>query len=138
MKKTLRLVVLTDFVLYVLQFLVIPQVYDHVFGRGNEGIAVIVITTVLISLVGMLAFADKVVPWLIGLALYAVLTLIYTPLGVYGLGLAGIDLDGLQSYYDSTTRFLGIAVLVIFVLILQLATLGVAKLINHCKTSNIK
>lgn len=121
MKRNLLMVVLTEFVLYAIQFLIIPMIYNNVIGRGNEGIAVLCFTTVLITVTGMLVFLDKISFWLFGILIYTLLIFLYSPKGAYGIGISGIDLDGLKSHYDASNRYLGIAVVVAMVAFLQFA-----------------
>ncbi|HHV29335.1 hypothetical protein [Acetivibrio mesophilus] len=128
MRKALLMVVLSDLVLYVLQFLIIPLIYDNVIGRGNEAIAVLCITTVLITAAGMIVFSDKLRFWLLGALVYALLITLYSPEGAYGIGISGIDLDGLHSYYDASKRYFGIALVVILVTFLQLLVWCLVKL----------
>ena len=121
MKRNLLMVILLEFVLYAIQFLIIPITCNNVIGRGNEGIAVLCFTTVLITVAGMLVFLDKMSFWLFGILIYTLLIFLYSPKGAYGIGISGIDLDGLQSHYDASGRYLGIAVVVAIVAFLQFA-----------------
>jgi len=134
MKRNLLMVVLSEFLLYAIQFLIIPIIYDNVIGRGNEGIVVLCFTTVLITVTGMLVFLDKMSFWLFGILIYTLLIFLYSPKGAYGIGIAGIALDGLQSYYDASGRYLGIALVVAVVAFLQFAVwclIKLFKIIRH-------
>lgn len=133
MKRNLLMVVLSDFVMYVAQFLIIPIFYNNVIGRGNEGIAVLCLTTVLITAAGMLVFLDKMSFWLFGILIYTLLIFLYSPKGAYGIGISGIDLDGLHSHYDASSRYLGIAVVVAIVAFLQFAVWCLIKLLKITK-----
>jgi len=133
MRKAILKVLLSDFILYVLQFLIIPLLYSKVFGRRNEATAVLCITTVIITLIAMIAFSDKMRFWLLGLIFYTTLIFLYAPEGAYGVGLRGLDLDGMHSYYDYSTRYIGIAIVVIWVLILQLLVWCFVKLLKLIK-----
>jgi hypothetical protein len=128
-KNTLVSAVMSDIVLYILQFLIIPLFYANV-RQVNEGALIIIVTTVLVSAIGMFAFTDRIGFWLLGFVLYVVLMIIYTPQGAYRIGITGIDLDGLHSKYDASKRFISIAAVAVGVLILQLGTWGVVKLIK--------
>jgi hypothetical protein len=129
MKKALISVLISDAVLYTLQFLIIPLFYDNI-RQVNEGMAVIVISTILTSGISMFVLTDKLRLWLLGFVLYIALIIVYTPRGAYHIGITGIDLDGLHSYYDASQRTLGIVLVAIAALIAQLTTWGVVKLIK--------
>ncbi len=132
MRKAILKVLLSYFILYVLQFLIFPLFCD-VIGKGTRPIAVLCITTVIITLIGMTAFSDKMRFWLLGLIFYTTLFFLYAPEGAYGVGLRGLDLDGMHSYYDYSTRYIGIAIVVIWVLILQLLVWCFVKLLKLIK-----
>jgi hypothetical protein len=93
------------------------------YETGQGGGWIIAVTTVAISSVGALLFTDWKNPWMIGFALYIVLVLIYLPPEAYGLSVASYD-----------TRRLEIFALLLFVLILQLGTLELIKLIRRPET----
>ncbi|AEV69935.1 hypothetical protein [Acetivibrio clariflavus] len=133
MRKAILKVLLSDFILYVLQFLIIPLLYSKVFGRRNEATAVLCITTVIITLIAMIAFSDKMRFWLLGLVFYTALIFLYSPGDAYGIGLLGIDLDGSHSYYDPSARYIGITVVVILVLLMQLSVWCFVKLLKLIK-----
>jgi hypothetical protein len=128
MKKLLLAPAMADVVLYAIQFILLPQIYDNIIGRGNESIAILCITTVAVTAAVAILFADKIRGWLFGLIIYAVLIALYSPKGAYGIGIIGLDLDGLQSHYDSSERLFGIGVVVLIVLMVQLLTLCLIKL----------
>ena len=140
MKKQFIFVSLLDIIMYILQFLIIPSFYNNVIGRGNESIAVICMTTILISFMGMFWISDKFRLWLLSIIIYMTLIIIYCPEAAYGIGLAGIDLDGLHSYYDVSQRLGGIIILTIGVILLQLISWCLVKLskliISHIKKEN--
>jgi hypothetical protein len=129
MKKALVSAAIFDIALYVLQFLIIPLIYANV-RQANEGAAVVAVTTVIISAAGMLTLTDKIGAWFLGFALYVALMIVYTPEGAYRIGITGVDLDGLHGQYDASKRFFGIAVVAVYVVILQLGTWGMVKLIK--------
>jgi hypothetical protein len=121
MKKAFRSAALFDVALYAVQFLIVPLFYENVLGRSNEAWAILVVTTALFTSIGMFAFSDKPLPWLLGFVLYIGLIALYAPPRAYGIGLTGFDLDGLQSRYSPSDRFFGIAVVGTLVLLLQSA-----------------
>ncbi len=128
MKRTPLIIILLYLILYLLQFLIIPCLYTNVIGRGNEGAVVIFITTTLTTVAGMIVYSDKFRLWLQGIVLYTLLMILYTPEGAYGIGIVGIDLDGLQAYYDESARLFGVFVTVISVILLQFAIWCIIKL----------
>ncbi len=132
-RKTILKVLLSYFILYVLQFLIIPLFYDEIIGGGNEATAVLCITTVIITLIGMIAFSDKLRFWLLGLLFYTALIFLYTPEGAYGIGMWGIDLDGTHSHYEPSARYIVITVVVILVLLIQLSVWCFVKLLKLIK-----
>jgi hypothetical protein len=125
MKKPIIMIMISDVILYVTQFLITPCIYDKVIGRGNEGTAVLIISTTIVTVIGMLLIADRFYFWLISIIPYSMLIILYCPSGAYGIGIVGLDLDGLESYYDASARFLGIFINAIFVVLLQFVIWGI-------------
>lgn len=130
MKNKLLIIALSDVFLYAIQFLITPLICENVIGRGNEAIATLFISTALITLIAMLIFSDKMRLWLIGIVLYATLIVCYSPMGAYGIGIVGLDIDGLQSYYDASERYLTIAIVVALVAFIQFTIWSLVKLIK--------
>ena len=128
MKKTIFIVILFNVCLYIIQFLIIPYLYSDVIGRGHEGMAVLCITTTIVTMIGMITFSNKFSFWLIGIVIYALLIILYSPEGAYGIGITGLDLDGLYAQYNPSARFLGICIVAGLVLFFQFVIWCIIKL----------
>jgi hypothetical protein len=120
-KKSLKIIIMDAF-LYVVQFILIPGGYANVFGHNNEGTIVLFITTVLHMLIGLISLSYVFRYWLISYIFYVALIILYTPPGIYGIGLVGLSLDGMNSHYEASERFLGILVVCTFVLLIKFAS----------------
>ena len=134
MRKELLLVAASDIALYLIQFIIVPLIYSNVIGRSNEGIVVIIISTAIVTIIGMIVLSNKLRFWLVSIVLFALLIILYSPKGAYGIGVTGIDLDGLHSHYDVSARFLGISIIIGLVLFTQFAIWCIIKLVLHLGT----
>lgn len=127
MRRGIELMAVYGF-LYVFLFLLMPLVYPVVYISSNESGVVFIGITVAMVLMAMVAHADKGRWHLLGLSFYGLLMLIYVPPGAYGIGMVGMNLDGMSSFYQAGARYYGIVFVLIFNLIVQLVTWLLVKL----------
>ena len=78
--------------LYVIQYLILPNILQISPYDIAKGLFVVVISTVLLSVLGM-AKSRHFFGWLIGYVAYVVLVFLYHPNNVYGIGTGMFDFD---------------------------------------------
>ena len=131
MKKKDVLYVLGFYIaLYVVQYLIIPNINDNVYDYNSEATTVLLAVSAVAFLLGVLLRSVPYRYWLLGYIFFVVLQIIYTPPGAYGVGTSGYNLDGLTTYYDKDFAFFmmtinGVAVFIVLNLVLLLKTITV-------------
>lgn len=119
--KKIRGVLLLYAVLYMFMFLLVPRLCPLVYHSGNERLFIFVSLTIVYILMAMLAYSDRLLDHLLGLILYACLMLIYTEPGAYGIGMVGLNLDGMSQFFEYSGRYFHILIWLFLTLVLQLA-----------------
>lgn len=74
----------------------------------------------IIIVVEMVCVLDNMKWWLIGDILYLLLIVCYHGKGLYGIGLAGITLDGTQPHYDYIYTLIYIGIIAIYLIVVEL------------------
>jgi hypothetical protein len=133
LQNTLITTLTSEIVLYAVQFLLLPLIYPAVLGRGNEGAVALLLTTTFITAASVIIFSGKIKYWLLSFPAYVLLLFLYTPARAYGIGIVGLDLDGLASRYDHSERIFGIVVVVVIVFFIQLLTYAIIKAVKILK-----
>ncbi|RRD94584.1 hypothetical protein EII17_07310 [Clostridiales bacterium COT073_COT-073] len=131
MKKQLISAILCDIGLYLLQFLLIPAISFKLVTGDHEMIVVLCLTTIIVTMVGVIFFTDRLRHWLLALIIYVLLIFLYSPLYAYDIGVINLTLDGLTARYDPGFRYFGILLIAFLVLFLQSAICLIAKLIRY-------
>jgi len=105
-------------VLYVLHFIISPFVFSGCFPSSNEASLIFIIPALLILVFAIYMVNDRIICWLTADLLYFILIMIYSANGAYGIGMRGMNLDGMHSFYSKDDVFIGalIAVCIIFLL----------------------
>lgn len=115
MKKFLPIIGVQVF-LYLLQFVLFPNLFDKYFPSSNESTWFLIITTAIASIVGMLSFSQNLLHWVLSDVLYTILIFIYAPEGAYGIGMRGLFE---AAHYDPKSKWSGVIILVISVFFIQ-------------------
>ena len=117
--------VVTMTVVYALQFLLLPLLLGAYFpGASNEATAIFWLSAALGLSLGF-RFADqRLLSWLIADAFYLALILLYCAEGAYGIGMRGISLDGMHTYFDPGAVSFGALICFGEVLVIQLILKG--------------
>ncbi len=108
------------FGIYVVQFILFPTLIPIYYPRSTESTFIFVITVIIGSILGICFISGKIKFWLIPDFLYGLLILIYSGKGLYGFGLYGITLDGLQPKYDYLYALISVVILIVFLFIVQI------------------
>ncbi len=85
--------IISQVVLYVLQFLILPSVYYVSPFDILRSSIVVFLSTLVITIIGMSFFSDSFRGWFLGLLLHFALMLVYHPDNVYGIGNGMFDFD---------------------------------------------
>lgn len=117
--KKIHGVLLLYALLYVFMYLLLPRIFPPLYLAGNESLFVFLSLTTVCVLMAMLAYSDKIIHHLLGLGLYGLLMFIYTEPGAYGIGMVGMNLDGMSRFYDVSARYLYILIWLVITLIIQ-------------------
>lgn len=81
--------------LYIVQFLVFPQLFPNYFRTSNEAIGMYWLSMILVLLLGGWFFSNKLRDWFLGDLVYIILPCIYSANGAYGVGY--------ENYYHITS-----------------------------------
>lgn len=120
MRKNLLCVTLVQAVIYVLQYLLFPNLFSNLFPRSNEAFLLFAATLCLVSIIEYVLLNLKLSNIAVGIVVYFLLIAIYCPEGAYGIGLKGLTLDGMQATYSYDLRWGGIFVATIITGIIQI------------------
>ena len=91
--KRLLSPIISQIILYVLQFVILPSVYYVSPFDVLRSSVVILLSTLIVTIVGMSFFSDSLRGWFLGLLLHFVLMLAYHPDNIYGIGNGMFDFD---------------------------------------------
>ena len=120
--------IISTICLYLIQFIVIPMFY---LPSSNEGTFILILSTIIILIIAMLLISDKLRYYLLSDILYIVLLFIYHGKGLYGIGMRGMNLDGMQSFYERKSAPIGILIMAGVVLILQVSAWIILKIFKY-------
>jgi hypothetical protein len=135
-KKSIFTVLITELIIYAVQFRAAPLLFPQYFPSSNEAFGIQAISTAIITLIAVNFSKPKAFHWIFGALLYAALILIYMPPGAYGIGMVGITLDGSQAHYEPDKRYLGILICAAGLLIIQIIVNIIVKLFDKMKKNN--
>ncbi|MEE1504353.1 MAG: hypothetical protein UGF89_08950 [Acutalibacteraceae bacterium] len=134
MKKYVKPIIFI-IVLYVIHFIVSPLVFSDYFPSSNEASLIFIIPALLILVFAIYMVNDRILCWLTADLLYFILIMIYSANGAYGIGMRGMNLDGMHSFYSKDDVFIGalIAVCIIFLLqtLIKLSKIFVLHITNR-------
>ena len=85
----------------------------------------------IVCILGICITGKKLIYWFIGDVSYIILVIIYSNNGAYGIGFKGITLDGLQASFSQSAVYLDACVLLVILLVIQLAIIGLLKIIRR-------
>lgn len=120
--------------LYLVQFIIFPEVFPKYYPRSNEATAVFLIPTVLSAVLGIWCFKVKFTGCLIADSVYCAMICIYNGHGHYGIGLRGIFLDGAKPVYSFGYALVSIMIIFILLVIFQALIYGLYGLFLKIKT----
>ncbi len=118
-------------VLYVIQFIFAPLLFPRFFPRSNEAYAIFAVTLLIVTAIGFWKINDKLLPWVCADIVYFVLILIYPGKGAYGIGMRGIDLDGVTASFSRDVVFLGALLALAAVVLIHMITKAACSLIQN-------
>jgi len=113
--------------MYILQFVVFPFFFDDFFPQSNESTIFIAITSLIIFIGEMIFITDNLFILTIGNIVYAMLILLFSRNGAYGIGLRGITLDGNQSSFDMSVMLIDVLILLAVYFVLQIIIYCIVK-----------
>jgi hypothetical protein len=91
--------------IWVIQFLLIPVLFPQIFPQGNEASVCLVLPLLVVSIAGSWFFQVDLLQWIPADLLYFLLLALGNEGGLYGIGLRGIRLDGMNPIYSSELAF---------------------------------
>ena len=92
--KTVFVPIFSQLILYTLQFLILPPIISVYSTDAERTFWIIFISTVVVSIISMWFFSDRFRWWLVGLITYPILTYMYHPGNIYGIGGSPLDIYG--------------------------------------------
>ena len=122
--------VLMNVAVYVLQFVVMPVLVPKYFPQSNEAYLFFGITVVVASVLSVFILKLKIHHLLVADIVYILLIIIYSSNGAYGIGMNGINLDGLQAGFSRSYVLVGSIVATIILLFMQLVAIILEKIIT--------
>lgn len=130
MKNDLIKVAASLLLLYFLQFIVAPFLFPIFYPSTNESTGILFGSIALCSLLGMIFISTKLRHWLLCDIPYFLLMILFSNNGAYGIGLAGIPIDGNEVYYNRSVSIYLVLLIAVVTIILQLFIWGVIKIIQ--------
>lgn len=123
--KLIKILILM-LIMYIIDFLIAPNVFTNEYP-DNTGSTIVLFTSIIVStIIGMVIISNNIGYYILGDILYYILIFIYHPEGAYGIGLVGI----LIREYRKEAAPLDIAILIIFLLIVQIVMSIVIQIIK--------
>lgn len=94
-------VMMCQFFLYSLQYIIIPLVYmpHPTVGSKNSFLMILAITTSIIVILGRHLGIDKLKFWILSIPVYPMMIYVYHPKEIYGIGYSG-EFDLLNQNWD--------------------------------------
>ena len=127
-------VIICNVILYIICFLILPNVFTNFYPRSNEATCLFFAMHIVITFLFMMFCSMKMRYYLISDVIYLILMFIYSG-GAYGIGISKIDLDGLYSSVSKSGDLFGSAVTILIVLVIQFAIRGLVFILKKitCK-----
>lgn len=79
------------FILYVIQIVITPIIFVRYFPMQQEVYWLLILTTVVVSVVGMIVISDRLKEWFLADLAYVLFMMTYNRFGAYGLGLIEVE-----------------------------------------------
>lgn len=98
--KKILPVVIAFITIYCLHFIVFPMTARRHFPSSNETAGLYFGSFIILIILLEFKVCNNIIAWLIGDIVYFALVFLYHGKGYYGIGLAGVNLDGASRYYD--------------------------------------
>lgn len=123
--KRITIALVFQIMIYVVQYVLIPFVYEPKPYDENACYLVLGLSTFIVTLIGQAFFIKKIYGWVCSLFIYPVLVLIYHPTEIYGIGYRGHALIVVTE--------IDVLVWTIFVLGVELLTCIIVYIVNFIK-----
>ena len=131
--------IITMAILYAIQFIILPLLLDTYFpGSSNEATAIFWASSCIVMIIGFWFVSQRLMSWFIADAIYLGLILLYSAEGAYGIGLRGITLDNMHTYFDRISVIFGALICLVEILIVQLSLKGIYCAANHLRHKSLK
>ncbi len=118
--------------LYVICFLILPIIYTNFYPVSNEAYIIFFVVNSIFFIISMIFFTNKIKYYIIADIIYMLLITIYSG-GSYGIGISGIELDGLHSTVQTSGDFLGATIAIVLVLVIQFVIKGLVTILKKEK-----
>lgn len=111
--------ILMQMILYIIQFVIIPSIIDIYPSDVHRHFLIIAVTTMVVSLIGMILFSCYFRYWVLGGLIYFILVNIYHPTYIYGID------------YGILPKIISIIGLMIMILLFEFAMWVLIKLYKY-------
>ncbi len=122
-KKTLAVIAKNFMIMlgvYAVQFILFPILLPDYYPRSDKASFIFFAAFIIGFIFGICFVSGKIKHWLIPDFLYGLLIFICSGRGLYGIGLYGVTLDGLQPTYDRLFALVSVAISLPFLFIIQM------------------
>lgn len=123
--------IITMMILYIIQFVIMPLVFPKFFPKSNEAYAIFIISSFIVLIFAFYLVNNKILPWIIADSVYSIMIIVYAGKGAYGIGMRGINLDGLQSKFIQSEAYIGAIISLCVIILIQLTIKAIALTINY-------
>ena len=120
-------------VLYGVQFLLLPRCLPRYYPVSLEAGWLFILSLLAFSIIGTALGTGKLRTWLIPDALYGVLLWLYNGRGLYGIGLRGVNLDGMRPIYSKALADITILILLLLLVTFQSLLCGLVWIVKKLK-----
>ncbi len=87
-------------VIYLLQFLMFPNCLSKYYPVSNEAWSILLVPLLVFSVFVNIILDVNVARWAIADILYAIMVIVYSGPGLYGIGTRGFAIDGMSPVYS--------------------------------------
>lgn len=112
-KHKLLSLIITNIVIYVIQFILLPNCFPQYYPISNESTFIFIVPLVFLSVAGNVITNVKIKIWALVDVLYGVMLCIYNGMGFYGIGMRGVSLDGMSPIYSQELAVITILMIVL-------------------------
>ena len=106
-------------VLYIIQFLIFPLLMPKYYPGSNNARFLFFVTAAAASILLIVFLTDKLSCLFAGDLIYGILICCFNKKGMYGIGRAGMNLDGMQSHMSLNLLIVTSILIVIFYFLIQ-------------------